>query len=88
MWKRLDERRLKNASKSGETQEARTYGEDGKSWPRICVVIRSAICFPGFEIDYHLKQGPGEWWVKTALPVEALRELPEMIVNFLKRCVA
>ena len=86
-WVRLDDRRLRNTTKSDATCEARTFGLGGAKWPRICVVIRlETYGEVGYRVSWSRKTGPGEWWYEHApLPREVLVALPGMVQDFLAR---
>lgn len=85
-WVRIDDRRLRNTTKSDATCEARTFGLGGAKWPRICVTVRIDYGEVGYRVGWSLKAGPGEWWNdKVPLPREVLIALPGMITDFLAR---
>ncbi len=88
MWTRLDDTKLRNASKSTEEREGRTYGQDGKPWPRICVEVGKSPHDPnGYAVSFSRKNGPGAWWYShIGLPLEILQDLPDLIQAYLKRC--
>lgn len=82
-WKQLDDRHLRNTTRSDSQRVARTFGPDGQSWPRICVVVQPHL-ESGFTINWSSTSGPGSWWVdRPGLPEEILRAIPEMVNLFL-----
>jgi hypothetical protein len=85
-WTRLDDSRLRNATKSGPDVEARTYGLNGRPWPRISVVVQEHWTGKGWGVYCDRKEGPGAWWQEKApMPLEALQDVPEMVQALLAR---
>jgi len=89
-WLRLDDRRLRNTTKSDSTCEARTFGLNGQPWPRITVVVRmDTYGTVGYRVSWSRKTGPGEWWYEhDPMPRDILVELPEMIIALLDKTAA
>lgn len=85
-WRRLDDRRLRNTTKCGPGIEARTYGFNGKQWPRINVCVAEHWTGKGYAVTCRRKEGPGAWWQEKApMPLEALQDVPEMAQALLAR---
>lgn len=88
-WTRIDDRHIRNTTKSGPSVEARTYGLNGKRWPRVNVSVGEHWTGKGWAVLCDRKEGPGaRWQEKAPMPLEALRDVPEMTTALLARIAA
>jgi hypothetical protein len=80
MWKRLNEKRLKNLG--GETGNRRAYGKDGKLWPRIVLVVAPCLAHDDqktFRVSCIIKESQRHWWTSSYIPEELRPELIELL---------
>ena len=93
-WKRIDDKRnLRNPTR-GPNQ--RTYGWNGKMFPRLSLSIYNSLpvskyfantplrrqISPSIKVGCSYKEKGGYWWEQCDIPMELLSDLKELLKDF------